>query len=82
MGVLIHFDANQNEAKSACAVSTDKGVNWRSKYVTQVQQQRPASPTVTLTCHACKYEVHQLHQRYSKRTSGRVYVPYIYAHAR
>ena len=31
--------------------STHKGVNWRSKYVTQVQQQRPESPTVTqLTC--------------------------------
>ena len=39
-------------------------VNWRSKYVTQVQQQRPESPTVTLTWHTCKYKVHQLHQRY------------------
>ena len=35
--------------------STHKGVNQRSKYVTQVQQQRPESPTVTLTWHACKY---------------------------
>ena len=33
------------------------------KDVTQVQQ-RPASPTVTLTWHASKYKVHKLHQRY------------------
>ena len=26
--------------------------------------QRPESPTVTLTWHACKYKVHKLHQRY------------------
>ena len=39
----------------------NKGVNKRSKYVTQVQQQRPESPTVTLTWHACKYKVHKLH---------------------
>ena len=44
--------------------STHKGVNLRSKYVTQVQQQRPESPTVTLTRHACTYKVHELHQRY------------------
>ena len=25
---------------------------------------RPESPTVTLTWHACKYEVHKLHQQY------------------
>ena len=43
--------------------STHKGVNWCSKYVTQVQQ-RPESPTVTLTWHACKCKVHKLHQRY------------------
>ena len=30
--------------------------NW---YVTQVHQQRPESPTVTLTWHACKYKVHK-----------------------
>ena len=44
--------------------STNKGGNQRSKYVTQVQQQRSKSPTVTLTWHACKYKVHKLHQRY------------------
>jgi len=31
---------------------------------TQVQQ-RPKSPTVTLTWHVCKYKVHKLHQRYT-----------------
>ena len=36
----------------------------RSKYRTQVQQQRPESPTVTLTWHACKYKVHKHHHRY------------------
>ena len=46
--------------------STHKGVNQRSKYVTQVQQQRPESPRVTLTWHACKYKVHKLHQRYMR----------------
>ena len=44
--------------------STNKGVNLRSKYVTYVQQQRPESPTVTLTWHACKYKVHTFQQRY------------------
>ena len=44
---------------------TDKAVNWRSKYITQVQQQRPESPTVTLTWHAYNYKVHKLHQRWS-----------------
>ena len=34
--------------------------------MTQVQQQRPQSPTVTLTWHVCKYKVHKLHQRYSR----------------
>ena len=36
---------------------THKGDNKRSKYVTQIQQQRLASPKVTLTWHACKYKV-------------------------
>ena len=42
--------------------STHKGVNQRSKYVIKVQQQRPESPTVAFTWHACKYKVHKLHQ--------------------
>ena len=54
----------ENEAQSAHAESTHKGVNWHSKYVTQVQQQRPESPMVTLTWHACEYKAHKLHQRY------------------
>ena len=33
------------------------------KYITQVQQQTPESPTVPLTWHACKYKVHKLHHR-------------------
>ena len=40
--------------------SAHKGVNQRSKYVTQVKQERPESPTVILTWHACKYKVHIL----------------------
>ena len=35
----------QNEAQSSRADSTHKGVNQRSKDVTQAQQQRPKSPT-------------------------------------
>ena len=34
--------------------SSHKGANWRSKDVTQAQQQRPELPTVTLTWHACE----------------------------
>ena len=36
-----------------------RAIVQNSKYVTQVQQQRPDSPTVTLTWHACKYKVHK-----------------------
>ena len=60
---LKNFNLKLNEANSARAESTHKGVNLRSKSVTQVQQQRPDSPTVTLTWHACKYKVHKLHHR-------------------
>ena len=41
-----------------------KGVNQRSKDVTQTQQQRLESPTLTLTWHASKHKVHKLHERY------------------
>ena len=44
------INLKQNEAQSARVESTHKGVNQRSKYVTQVQQQRPEPPTATLTC--------------------------------
>ena len=54
----------QDEAQCACVESTNKGVNVRWKDVTQTQQQRPESPTVTLTWHASKYKIHELHQRY------------------
>ena len=53
--------------------SAHKGVNKRSKYVTQVQQ-RAESPKVTLTWHACKYKVHQLHQRYILFTPVQMYL--------
>ena len=49
---------------SKTAQSTHKAVNKRSKDNTQIQQQRPESPTITLTWHACKYKVRKLHQRY------------------
>ena len=41
--------------------SAHKGVNQRSEYATQVQQERPESPTVALTWRVCKHKVHQLH---------------------
>ena len=46
----------RNEAQTACAEATNKGVNKRYKVVTQTQQQRGQPPTVTLTWHAsiCK----------------------------
>ena len=39
-----------------------KGVNQRSRNVTQTHHQRPESPTVPLTWHASKCNVHELHQ--------------------
>ena len=57
------YRLKQNEALSARAESTHKGVNLHPKDVTQTQQQRPESPTVTLTWHARKYEVHELQER-------------------
>ena len=46
----------QNTAQSTCAESTLKGVNSHSKDAPQAQNQRPESPTVTLTWHGCKYK--------------------------
>ena len=57
------YRLKQNEALSARAESTHKGVNLHPKDFTQTQQQRPESPTVTLTWHASKYQGHKLHQR-------------------
>ena len=51
---------NNNKTNS----TTIKWDNYRSKYVTQVQQQRPEPPTVTLSWHACNYKVHKHLQRY------------------
>ena len=44
----------QKETQSACAESPNKGVNPRSKDIKQTQQQRPESPSVTLTWHVSK----------------------------
>ena len=58
------LETHPNRKSHTIIESTHKGVNHRSKYVTRVQQQRPESPTVTLTWHACKYKVHKLPQRH------------------
>ena len=51
--------------KRFCSLPTRKGLNQRSKDVTQTQQQRPKSPTVTLALLASKDKVHhKLHQTY------------------
>ena len=68
-----------NEAQSAPAESTHKGVKLCSKDV--AQQQRPESPTVTLTWQVREYKVHKLHQRYILYVYSGVYVPCIYMHA-
>ena len=49
---------------STCLESTHKGVISPRK-TAHKQQQRPQSPTATLTWHASQYKVHKLHQRYS-----------------
>ena len=50
-----------------CMESTCKGFqNQPTKDVTQIQQQRPESPTVTLTWHASKFKVYKLQQRMDK----------------
>ena len=81
--VLDINNLKQNEAQRARAESTRNGVTLCAIYVTLVQQQRPESPTVTLTWHARKYKVHKLHQscirvntRYINSRGG-VYVPCI-----
>ena len=56
------INLKQNEAERVRAESTHKGVNQRLTGI--AQQQRPQSPTVTLTWHLHKYKVRKLHQRY------------------
>ena len=58
-----------NDARSANAQSAHKGVNYHPKDVTQAQQRRPESPTVTPTWHASKYKVPKLHQIYKEHSS-------------
>ena len=50
---------------------TYKGVNQRSKAVTQIQQ-KPESLTVNLTWHASKYKVHKFHQRYIRILGSKI----------
>ena len=71
LDVDTYFCMQQNKAKrqQQQQQQTHKGVNSRSKCVTQVQQQRPESSTVTLTWHACTYSVHKLRQRYKTTTT-------------
>ena len=57
----------QNEPESVRAETTHKGVNQGWTNVTRTQQ-RPESPTVTLTWHASKYKAYKLHQRYTLST--------------
>ena len=44
-----HHNHHKHNVQCLCTESTHKGVNQRSKYVTEVKQQRPESPTVTLS---------------------------------
>ena len=55
----MYQNLKQNEAQSACAESTNKGL----KDITQTQQQRSNLPTAVLTWHANTYKGHKLHQR-------------------
>ena len=48
LSMIIIHNLKQNEAQSFCTESTNKGVNLRSKDVTQTKQQRPESSTATL----------------------------------
>ena len=63
-GILRHPSLNEGlhcHEQQPPLETTHKGVNQRSKDVTQTQQQKPESPTVTLAWHASKYEAHKLH---------------------
>ena len=52
------------------------GVNQGSNHVTQVQQQRPESPMVTLTQHMGTYKALKLHQRYILNPYFFIYLPH------
>ena len=74
-------DLKQNKTQSASAESTNEGDNQHSKVVTQAQQ-RPELPIVTLTWHTSKYNVRNVALVGKGFTSGSVYTPHIYLHAR
>ena len=65
--LFVCYNLKQNEAQSARTDSVHKGVNQRSKDVTQTQQERSESPVIALTWHANEYKVRKLHQRYILR---------------
>ena len=54
--LFLCYTLKQNEAQTARAESTHEVVKYRPKDVTQTQQQRLESPTVTLIWHASKYK--------------------------
>ena len=63
-----YYNLRQNEAQSARAESTDKGVNSRSKDVTQTQQQQKTRVA---------YDKYKVTNSPRGCPSGGVYVPYI-----
>ena len=52
--------------------TTHKGVNYLWKDVTQAQQQRPETPTVTFTWHASKFKVRNSIRCTSSKETGRM----------
>ena len=56
-------DSSKSLSFTQCNINT-QGRELALERRHTAQQQRPESPTVTLTWHACKYKVHKLHQRY------------------
>ena len=55
-------------------------INMHGKDISQVQQQRPERPMVTLTWHACKYKVHKLHHRYILCIKVQYFLPQSISH--
>ena len=69
------FCHNQHTRELISARNMQHKHNYKDlKYVTQTQQQRPESPAVTLTWHACKHKVHKVHQKYIPKCDNAVIV--------
>ena len=60
---LMLTSLKQNKGQSALYQQTRELISARNTYNTSTTI-KPKSPTVTLIYHACKYNVHKLHQRY------------------